>query len=646
MAVNDELLLTLRQIGSDDLADGIEQAANSLDKLSDAQDESNAKGQESAKASQKQVRGLADLKAGLDLAGKAFGKVKDFIEDSINSTVAYAAETRDLGRAIGASAEEASALIQVADDVKVSTGTLEAAFKAAIKNGIRPSIDSLAALSDQYLSIQDPVARSQFAMEKFGRAGLDMGKLLEQGSDAIRASAREAKNLGLVLSETDVKAARQLEVNLDNLNDKVDAFKTKVGNALIPVLNSLADGLMTTTDNISIMATEEGYLKNSVVLATAIFGEHSDQVKAASQALIDYYNVINNNRSINREVVQGIVDQNTALMMNGDASVWAAAGMRSATREFQTSASGLISSGQDTIDYILAEEAAMKKSADTAAIHDATMRRNAESMAVIGKAAADATLNFLGLATSLKTASDPADYANVALKELQDKLKAGEITASQYASAYQTLGLQTGIVSTQSLAATRGIEAINKAFGDGVINSDTYAKAIAGVPKAAEDGVFSLKEVGITTSLEIKKSKQDLLDETGRSVKETSNAVSESVSKSMLVVANATTAAESGVKKVGAAVNSLPDYHKMVIEIEVKGSVPIIPKGRAAGGPVSAGQPYMVGEMGPEMFVPRQSGTILPNVTNNYHSTTTITTDKMGVALAIDRTRYIADARM
>ena len=35
--------------------------------------------------------------------------------------------------------------------------------------------------------------------------------------------------------------------------------------------------------------------------------------------------------------------------------------------------------------------------------------------------------------------------------------------------------------------------------------------------------------------------------------------------------------------------------------------------GRATGGPVSAGQPYWVGERGePELFVPRQSGTIVP----------------------------------
>lgn len=34
---------------------------------------------------------------------------------------------------------------------------------------------------------------------------------------------------------------------------------------------------------------------------------------------------------------------------------------------------------------------------------------------------------------------------------------------------------------------------------------------------------------------------------------------------------------------------------------------------RAEGGPVSAGSPYIVGEKGPELFVPRSSGSIVPN---------------------------------
>jgi len=38
--------------------------------------------------------------------------------------------------------------------------------------------------------------------------------------------------------------------------------------------------------------------------------------------------------------------------------------------------------------------------------------------------------------------------------------------------------------------------------------------------------------------------------------------------------------------------------------------------GRATGGPVSPGRPYMVGEQGPELFVPASAGTIAPAAGN------------------------------
>jgi hypothetical protein len=39
----------------------------------------------------------------------------------------------------------------------------------------------------------------------------------------------------------------------------------------------------------------------------------------------------------------------------------------------------------------------------------------------------------------------------------------------------------------------------------------------------------------------------------------------------------------------------------------------LFPAPRAMGGPVTAGTPYIVGERGPEIVVPGQSGTVIPN---------------------------------
>ncbi len=70
--------------------------------------------------------------------------------------------------------------------------------------------------------------------------------------------------------------------------------------------------------------------------------------------------------------------------------------------------------------------------------------------------------------------------------------------------------------------------------------------------------------------------------------------------------------------------------------------------GLAKGGPAKAGQPYIVGEKGPELFVPQGSGTVVPNnqlgskgvasgavnapVTNNYITNNISAIDAKGVA--------------
>jgi hypothetical protein len=58
---------------------------------------------------------------------------------------------------------------------------------------------------------------------------------------------------------------------------------------------------------------------------------------------------------------------------------------------------------------------------------------------------------------------------------------------------------------------------------------------------------------------------------------------------------------------------------------------------RANGGPVKAGQPYIVGERQPELFIPRSSGTILPSVPTGGGGTTnnmiTVNVDASGTSV-------------
>ncbi len=55
--------------------------------------------------------------------------------------------------------------------------------------------------------------------------------------------------------------------------------------------------------------------------------------------------------------------------------------------------------------------------------------------------------------------------------------------------------------------------------------------------------------------------------------------------------------------------------------------------GRAAGGPVTGGKGYVVGERGPEIFVPGRSGTIIPNQGSGGESHVSVSVDASGSAV-------------
>lgn len=602
MPVSDELLLKMSEQGSDAIAKDLNNVADSVDNVTKSTDKLADSADKSSSGFKGMKIGLADLKAGLDMAGNAIGKVTDFVKDAVEGTMKYAAEVRDLSRAIGANAEEASSLIQVADDVNVSVGTLEAAFKAAIKNGIQPNISTLAKLSDEYNAIQDPIQRSQFAMQKFGRAGLEMGKLLEQGGDAIKAAAREAKNLGLTLDDKAVKAARDLEINMDNLGDKLEAFKTKVGNAVIPVLNDAANTLDLITDGSNHMS--DAFLASQ----EKMFAE----VVAGKMSIEDYNNaVIGMTNSIMQwDAATGRALQNQYL--TSEAQVQEAAATKAASdaiiKQNEDIKNNMIESGNAQLDAIMrVNQAHVDEAAaiDKAAAADAAYRAN------VG----ETITRVDSLAKSLANATDAQAKQMLAQSALDVILKAqeaGRISSEEAIKATDAVMIKYGLATEKSVAMSKAQEEINNQFLAGKLPLDKYIEDIDKLPKIANDGkidMVELRQLGIspTTAATVEQTgKVDLLADAWRNV---------------------------------------PAIVRTQYIVEQTGEIPQPPStpGRAFGGPVTAGLPYMVGERGPEMFVPSQNGTIISNNTSTHNYN--ITTDRTGLAYMFERQR-MAESRM
>ena len=185
---------------------------------------------------------FTELASVVGLAKQAFQVAKKVVEETVGEFTTYAKTVEDMARVTGSSAEEVSRLIQVSDDLQISTASLEQAMAGAVRKGIDPSVDSIASLSDQYLALAPGLERSQFLVEKFGRSGLEMAKLMEQGGDKIREMG-EAVNDSLIITDEAIAANQEYYAAMDNLNDIIQGVKLEIGSKLVPVLTDAATAI-------------------------------------------------------------------------------------------------------------------------------------------------------------------------------------------------------------------------------------------------------------------------------------------------------------------------------------------------------------------------------------------------------------------
>lgn len=188
----------------------------------------------------KATAGFADLAGALTIVGKGFEQVKRAFDETVNATVSYDKTVRDLASNLSITTEEASKMIQVADDYGVSMERVSTALEMAAKNGFAPTIDNLAALADEINAIKDPTEKAARASEIFGRGWGDINPILAEGGDKIRELA-DGIDEDLIRTEEQVRASRELEIALDDWNDSVTALKTNIGTGLIPSVTAFLD---------------------------------------------------------------------------------------------------------------------------------------------------------------------------------------------------------------------------------------------------------------------------------------------------------------------------------------------------------------------------------------------------------------------
>lgn len=98
-------------------------------------------------------------------------------------------------------------------------------------------------VADGMTRINDPMQRTQIVLDIFGRAGIKMVSMLENGSAGLAAMRQEARDTGAVLSESLVREADKAGDELDRLSLVISSNLSRVFVELSPMILAAARGM-------------------------------------------------------------------------------------------------------------------------------------------------------------------------------------------------------------------------------------------------------------------------------------------------------------------------------------------------------------------------------------------------------------------
>ena len=227
--------------------------------------------------------GPAGLIAGASIAGIGYG-----LTQLILPVAETGEELNKLAQKTGVSVEALSALKYAAELSDVTTEGLTKGLKhlstalfdtkvkgdeggAALKalgvaamdsaGQIRPTEAVLLDLADKFAAMPDGAEKAALAVKLFGKEGLNMIPMLNQGREGLTGMMEEAKRLGLVMSEDAAQASEAFNDNLKRLHAVTEGLQRQIGAAVIPVLADL-------TERMFLAKTETGSFSNELLAIT------------------------------------------------------------------------------------------------------------------------------------------------------------------------------------------------------------------------------------------------------------------------------------------------------------------------------------------------------------------------------------------
>lgn len=436
---------------------------------------------------------------------------------------------------------------------------------------IRPMHDLLLSVAERFSKTRDGAEKTAVAMSLFGRGGAALIPLLNEGSAGIGRMEEQAAALGMTFSEKDALAASEFHDSLKVLHAGMLGFEFSVGKKVIPTLTDLSVSLAVLTEQGEYFG--KSWLKDFAIGATvslsalpAVFTDIVTWSDAGSKSLGDWAASASwanrNSDDLTKRILQLREVLKSTGGLGGGAALAIPGGMPKAEKKEKDGAAGA-----------LREYAAIARE----------LRPNVDELSSAFDRYADTLIKIAAIAPKvnaselwrLNTVRLEAD----AMKVLDEQQAKTDAAIRESMPAYPKL--------FQDVEAA--MRHVTPEFDD----------LIERTKRAAEFG----KEFADT----LERGLENLMF-SGQSFREVLAGITEELGRMILRAA---------------ILGPLEDLFKGFFASLVPGGWGAL-FGLAGGGDVSGGTPYLVGERGPELFVPDVSGSIVPNgkslggVVNNY----------------------------
>ena len=542
---------------------------------------------EFGKSLAKQVIGTLSLTTAIYKLGKG-------VADSITDWADYADTMRLSAEMAGITTEEMSRLTQAADDFRVPMETMQRSMEMALKNGFTPTIDNLAALSDRLLAIDDPALRAAEASKIFGKSYADMMPFLLAGGDAIR-DVTDGISDSLVVTAEAAQQAKEYKDALDALGDAWVGLKNKIGQFAVPALTDVIN-------NLAGQPTELMKLQDVVTAAAKKAFDDSkisaeeyqavlDNVSTSTGTYSDYVSRLNFILGIlnktNGEAVDTTEVLTEAELEAANAAIAAAEAQAKMNAEL-ANITTLDANYQGIIDLAY-EYTDMLEEKETLQIERQKLINQGWSEQ--SQKVKDLDANIAGIDASMAELAD-----RVTLDMFQATIAVGGVTQAEL-GAYMQMAIDMGYMSEE------GAKAAMKAYGNAI-------ETINGLEIDEKTGNVTVDATAAFATFDLLE-QYVLLDKEQRVF----------------------------VRTYYETYGNYDPYENYTGPTYGEGT-------RASGGDVIGGTPYIVGERGPELFVPNANGQIIPNnelsdyatgaVINNYNLTMPTTARAEDVRMAFE----------